>query len=507
MADVKLAYKTFFWQSDATASVRLSRLVGGMGAFFERMTFDQERIKTVEAPATGELISVRGPVLDILFSEGELPDLNELVHVHKGDGDRVAAEVQQQLDETRARAVALQFTEGLARGMKVTRTGRPIHVPVGDSVLGRVFNVFGEPIDGQEAPKHSETWPIHRPAPSLSQQRAGNEMMATGIKVIDLLAPLVRGGKAGLFGGAGVGKTVLIMELIRTTAMEHEGTSVFIGIGERSREGNELWLEMKESGLFDKAVLVFGQMNEPPGARFRVGQAGLTMAEYFRDKQGKNVLLLVDNVFRFIQAGSEVSGLLGRLPSAVGYQPTLASEVAALEERIASTDSGAITSVQAVYVPADDLTDPGCSQIFSHLDASIVLSRDMASKGFYPSIDPLESNSKLLDPALVGRDHYDVAQRTKEIIAHYLDLQDIIAMLGVEELSEEDQQTVKRARRLQRFLTQPFFSTEHFTGLKGAFVNIEDTVAGCQAILEGKYDEVDEAKVYMIGALEGVESS
>ena len=449
----------------------------------------------------GELLSVRGPVMDVRFEAGHLPRLYELVYVEREDGSTVAAEVQQQLDKTRARAIAMQFTEGLGRGMKVLRTGGPIRVPVGDATLGRVFNVFGEIIDDGDTLDETEMWPIYRSAPTLSQQRAKDEMFPTGIKVIDLLAPLVRGGKAGLFGGAGVGKTVLVMELIRTTAIEHSGTSVFIGIGERSREGNELWLEMKDTNLFGKTVLVFGHMNEPPGARFRVGQTGLSMAEYFRDRQGKDVLLLVDNVFRFIQAGSEVSGLLGRLPSAVGYQPTLASEVAAFQERIASTSSGAITSVQAVYVPADDLTDPGCSQIFSHLDASIVLSRDMASQGFYPSIDPLESNSKLLDPSLLGKDHYDVAQKTRETIAQYLELQDIIAMLGVEELSEEDQLTVKRARRLQRFLTQPFYSTEHFTGMSGAFVELKDTIAGCQSILNGDCDEMDEAELYMIGSL------
>jgi F-type H+-transporting ATPase subunit beta len=453
-------------------------------------------------PALGEgkITAVRGSVVEVEFP-GALPALNEALHLH--DGARtVVLEVARHLDPHTVRAVALAYTEGLARQMTVSRTGRPIQVPVGPETLGRLFNVLGEPLDGLPAPAGEQRWPIHRPAPSLVAQRHGLSFMETGIKVIDLLAPLARGGKAGLIGGAGVGKTVLLQELIRTMNHNHGGVGVFAGVGERTREGNDLWLEMQESGVIANSILVFGQMNDAPGSRYRVALTALTMAEFFRDVQHKEVMFLVDNIFRYVQAGAEVSGLLGRLPSEVGYQPTLADDLAAVEERVASVGGAAITSVQAVYVPADDLTDPAVAQTFIHLDASIVLSRGQAAQGLYPAVDPLASTSRLLDAGHLGQRHYHLALRVKETIERYRQLEDIIAMLGVEELSAEDQRTVRRARRLERFLTQPLLVTEAFTGHKGCHVPLEKTLAGCEAILAGKFDDVDENRLYMIGAIE-----
>jgi F-type H+-transporting ATPase subunit beta len=453
---------------------------------------------------TGRVSAVRGSVVEIEFTE-RLPAINEALYLR--DGARtVVLEVAQHLDPRTVRAIALTHTEGLARRMPVEKTGQPILVPVGPATLGRLFNALGEPLDGGAAPQSAERWPIHRPAPPLAEQRRGLEFLETGIKVIDLLAPLARGGKAGLIGGAGVGKTVLLQELIRTMNHTHGGVAVFAGVGERTREGNDLWLEMQETGVLPGCILVFGQMNDVPGSRFRVALTALTMAEYFRDVRHSEVIFLVDNVFRYVQAGSEVSGLLGRLPSEVGYQPTLADDLAAFEERIASVGGAAITSVQAVYVPADDLTDPAVAQTFSHLDACIVLSRSLAAKGFYPAIDPLASTSRLLDPVHVGQRHYDVALRVKETIEHYRELQDIISMLGLEELSAEDQRAVRRARRLERFLTQPLFVTEAFTGHAGRHVPCEQTIAGCEAILAGACDAKDEGLLYMIGALDEVRS-
>jgi F-type H+-transporting ATPase subunit beta len=449
---------------------------------------------------SGRVTAVRGSVVEVEFAN-DLPAINESLRL--SDGSRtVILEVAHHLDPHTVRAIALAHTEGLSRGMTVERTGQPIRVPVGNATLGRLFNALGEPMDGQPPPAEVEWWPIHRPAPPLSAQRRGLEFLETGIKVIDLLAPLARGGKAGLVGGAGVGKTVLLQELIRTMSQDHGGAAVFAGVGERTREGNDLWLEMQQTGVIANSVLLFGQMNDAPGSRFRVALAALTMAEYFRDIQKKEVMFLVDNVFRYVQAGSEVSGLLGRLPSEVGYQPTLADDLAALEERIASVNGAAITSVQAVYVPADDLTDPAVAQTFAHLDASIVLSRGLAAQGLYPAIDPLASTSRLIDPVQLGRRHYEVALRVKETIERYRELQDIISMLGLEELSADDQRTVKRARRLERFLTQPLFVTEAFTGHAGQRVPLEKTIAGCEAILAGRCDDRDEGLLYMIGALE-----
>jgi F-type H+-transporting ATPase subunit beta len=452
---------------------------------------------------TGHVIAVRGSVIDIEFPE-RLPGINEAVDI-EGPSGRMVVEVQQHLSRTRVRGISMSFAAGLARGAEAQATGDPITVPVGDAVLGRMVDVLGEPIDDAGPAKlpsgagEVAKRPIHALGPALAEQRTEAEVFATGMKVVDLLAPLAKGGKAGMFGGAGVGKTVLIMELIRNTVEKHAGLSVFAGVGERSREGNDLWREMTEAGVLDKTVLVFGQMNEPPGARFRVALTALVIAEYFRDEQGKDVMLLIDNVFRFVQAGSEVSGLLGRLPSRVGYQPTLGSEVAELQERITSTHRGAVTSIQAVYVPADDFTDPAAAATFSHLDSTITLSRRMASDGLYPAVDPLESASKLLNPDVVGERHYRAARHVRESIAHYRSLEDIISMLGLEELSAEDQRVVARARRLIRFLTQPFFVTEHFTGKAGTIVPIEETLDGCEAILGGEFDKVPEAALYMIG--------
>ncbi|HON35969.1 MAG TPA: F0F1 ATP synthase subunit beta [Methanothrix sp.] len=444
----------------------------------------------------GEVVSVRGSVVDVRFP-GSLPQIHNLL-----DAEGTAIEVLLHLDLDLVRGIALTPTGGLARGAKATDTGRPIMVPVGDKLLGRVFNVFGKPIDHGEKIDSQDLRSIHQNPVPLSRQTTGSEIFETGIKAIDILSPLERGGKAGLLGGAGVGKTVLIMELIQNMASKYQGISIFCGVGERCREGEELYREIKEVGVLDKSVMVFGQMNEPPGARFRVGHAALTMAEYFRDDAHQDVLLLIDNIFRFIQAGSEVSGLLGQLPSRVGYQPTLSTELAELEERICSTESGAITSVQAVYVPADDFTDPAVVHAFGHLSASIVLSRRMSSQGLYPSIDPLQSRSKMLSEAVVGREHYRIAQKIRKTLADYEELKDIIAMLGLEELSAEDRRIVNRARRLERFLTQPFFVTEQFTGHKGRMVKLEDALDGCERILKDEFQDYPERSLYMIGNID-----
>ena len=450
----------------------------------------------------GSVVAIHGSVIDISFDAGVLPAINEAVLIDWHDASLVT-EVQQHLNPMTVRAVALQNTSGLKRGVLAKALGAPITAPVGDAVLGRLLNALGEPVDrGPALPPDIERRPVHAEAPGIDRLGKTLEIFHTGIKVIDLLAPLIRGGKAAMFGGAGVGKTVLIMELIRTTVERHSGISVFAGIGERSREGHELLLELKQSGVLARTALVFGQMNEPPGARWRAGLTALTIAEYFRDVARENVLLLMDNVYRFVQAGGEVSGLLGRLPSRVGYQPTLASEIAELEERIASVEGAAITSIQAVYVPADDFTDPAVAEIFSHLDSSIVLSRDMASEGMYPAVDPLASTSSLLDPRLVGEAHYRIAQDVRKTIAHYRELQEIIALLGIEELSAADRSVVKRARRLLRFLTQPFMVTVAFTAKEGRSVELQATLAGCRAILDGETDDWAEGSLYMVGDLE-----
>ena len=451
----------------------------------------------------GHVTAIHGSVVDVRFAEGVLPDINEGIAIERDKGKPLVAEVQQHLDTATVRAVALDDTSGLSRGAAARAMGAPIRVPVGDAVLGRLLNAVGEPADrGPALPAGTAYRTIHTSAPALDRLGSAQEIFQTGIKVIDLLAPLVKGGKAAMFGGAGVGKTVLIMELIRTTVEKHSGISVFAGIGERSREGHEPFLELKGSGVLARTALVFGQMNEPPGARWRAGLTALAIAEHFRDEQHENVLLLIDNVYRLVQAGAEVSGLLGRLPSRVGYQPTLASEIAELEERIASVAGAAITSIQAVYVPADDFTDPAVAEIFSHLDSSIVLSREMASEAMYPAVDPLGSTSTLLDPRLVGDEHYRIAQEVRKTIAHYRDLEEIIALLGIEELSAVDRQAVKRARRLMRFLTQPFMVTVAFTGKEGRTVDIADALTGCRAILDGEADEWAESSLYMIGGIE-----
>ncbi len=451
------------------------------------------------ARVQGRITAIRGSVVEAVFP-GPLPAIHEALQVRECDRT-VVLEVAHHLGLGSVRTIALGRTEGLARGMAVEATGQPIRVPVGDATLGRLFNALGEPLDGQPPPENVERWPIHRPSPSLSAQRRGLEFLETGVKVIDLLAPLARGGKAGLVGGAGVGKTILLQELIRTMGRDHGGKAVFAGVGERTREGNDLWREMQETGALTNTVLLFGQMNDAPGSRFRVALSALTMAEFFRDVQKKDVMFLVDNIFRYVQAGAEVSGLLGRLPSEVGYQPTLSEDLATIEERIASVNGAAITSVQAVYVPADDLTDPAVVATFSHLDASIVLSRELAARGLYPAVDPLASTSRLVDPVYLGARHYEIALKVKETIERYRELQDIISMLGLEELSADDQRTVRRARRLERFLTQPLLVTEAFTGHAGKRVALADTVAGCEAILAGRCDELDEGRLYMIGAL------
>ncbi|OGL74555.1 F0F1 ATP synthase subunit beta [Candidatus Uhrbacteria bacterium RIFCSPHIGHO2_02_FULL_60_10] len=451
----------------------------------------------------GKISSIIGPVVDAEFV-GELPAILNALTVKTPDGGQFVLEVQQHLDATRVRAVAMSSTDGLARGLAVVDTGAPISVPVGPETLGRMIGVTGQPIDGLPAIKSKKSYPIHRPAPEFKDQSTKVEVFETGIKVIDLICPFVKGGKVGLFGGAGVGKTVVVMELIRNIAQEHGGYSVFAGVGERTREGNDLYHEMKGSGVLAKTSLVFGQMNEPPGARARVALTGLAIAEYFRDEAKQDVLLFVDNIFRFTQAGSEVSALLGRIPSAVGYQPTLATEMGALQERITSTKDGSITSVQAVYVPADDLTDPAPATTFGHLDSTVVLSRPLTELGIYPAVDPLDSTSAILDPNVVGREHYDVARGVQRVLQRYKDLQDIIAILGMEELSEEDRLTVSRARKIQKFLSQPFFVAETFTGTQGKYVSRADTVRGFKEILEGKHDDKPEQSFYMKGSIEEV---
>ncbi|WAM34875.1 F0F1 ATP synthase subunit beta [Caldicellulosiruptor morganii] len=451
----------------------------------------------------GYVVQIIGPVVDIRFESGNLPAINNAIEINF-DGKTLVAEVAQHLGNDTVRCVALGSTDGLKRGVKAIDTGSPIKVPVGRGTLGRIFNVLGQPIDNKGEVQATDYWPIHRSAPSFEEQVPAVEIFETGIKVIDLLAPYAKGGKIGLFGGAGVGKTVLIMELIRNIATEHGGFSIFTGVGERTREGNELWLEMNESGVIEKTVLVFGQMNEPPGSRMRVALTGLTMAEYFRDVEGQDVLLFIDNIFRFIQAGSEVSALLGRIPSAVGYQPTLANEVGALQERITSTKRGSITSVQAIYVPADDLTDPAPSTTFAHLDATTVLSRQIAELGIYPAVDPLDSTSRILDPRIVGEEHYYVARTVQQILQRYKELQDIIAILGMDELSEEDKLIVYRARKIQRFLSQPFFVAEAFTGRPGRYVKLKDTIRGFKEIIEGKMDHIPEQYFYMVGTIDEV---
>ena len=453
---------------------------------------------------TGKITQIISAVIDIKFPEGELPEINDAIEITRTDKTKLVVEVAQHLGDDTVRCIALGPTDGLVRGMDAVSTGAPISVPVGEETLGRIFNVLGEPIDNGEALTTKERMPIHRPAPSFEEQATSSEMLETGIKVVDLLCPYQRGGKIGLFGGAGVGKTVLIQELIHNIATEHGGYSVFTGVGERTREGNDLYYEMKESGVIDKTCMVFGQMNEPPGARMRVGLTGLTMAEYFRDKGGKDVLLFIDNIFRFTQAGSEVSALLGRMPSAVGYQPTLATEMGALQERITSTKNGSITSVQAVYVPADDLTDPAPATTFAHLDATTVLERSIAELGIYPAVDPLGSTSRILDPRIVGQEHFEVARGVQEILQKYKELQDIIAILGMDELSEEDKLVVSRARKVQRFLSQPFFVATQFTGLDGKYVPIAETIRGFKEILEGRMDDVPEGFFLNAGTIDEV---
>jgi len=451
---------------------------------------------------TGRITQVIGPVVDVAFSDGELPSIYSALEVKRNDGSKLVLEVQQHIGEDTVRCVAMDSTDGLVRGMEVEDTGGPITVPVGPGTLGRLMNVVGEPIDELGPIEAEERWPIHRPPPSISEQSVSNEILETGIKVIDLLEPYARGGKTGLFGGAGVGKTVIIMELIHNIAMRHKGLSVFAGVGERTREGNDLWLALMRSGVLKNTALIFGQMNEPPGARLRVGLAALTVAEYFRDVEGRDILIFIDNIFRFTQAGSEVSALLGRMPSAVGYQPTLATEMGELQERITSTRRGAITSVQAIYVPADDLTDPAPATTFAHLDATTVLSRSLFSQAFYPAVDPLESTSRMLDPRIVGEEHYRVAREVQRILQRYKELQDIIAILGVEELSDEDKVIVARARRIQRFLTQPFFVAEQFTQIPGKYVPLEETVRGFKGLVEGEYDDLPEQAFYMVGTID-----
>ena len=452
----------------------------------------------------GKVTQIIGAVLDVKFKEGQLPELNDAVKITRSDNSELTIEVAQHLGDDTVRCIAMGPTDGLVRGMDAVATGAPITVPVGESTLGRMFNVLGEPIDNKPAPKAQGYEPIHRPAPTFEEQATSTEMLETGIKVVDLLCPYQRGGKIGLFGGAGVGKTVLIQELITNIANEHDGFSVFTGVGERTREGNDLYNEMTESGVISKTAMVFGQMNEPPGARMRVGLTGLTMAEYFRDKGGKDVLLFIDNIFRFTQAGSEVSALLGRVPSAVGYQPTLQTEMGALQERITSTKNGSITSVQAVYVPADDLTDPAPATTFAHLDATTVLSRSIVELGIYPAVDPLESTSRILDPRIVGQEHYEVARGVQQILQKYKELLDIIAILGMDELSEEDKIVVNRARKIQRYLSQPFHVAEQFTGIEGKYVPISETIRGFKEILEGKHDSIPEGHFLNAGTIDDV---
>ncbi len=449
----------------------------------------------------GSVVSIVGPVLDIKFPSQSLPNLLNAIEIEH-EGRKVTVEVAQHIGDDIVRCIAMSSTDGLVRGLKAVDTGGPITVPVGKETLGRIFNLLGDPVDNQPAPEAKERWPIHRSAPSFEEQQSTTEILETGIKVVDLIAPYAKGGKIGLFGGAGVGKTVLIMELINNVAKQHGGLSVFSGVGERTREGNDLYNEMLESGVINKTALVYGQMNEPPGARMRVALSGLTMAEYFRDQENQDVLLFIDNIFRFTQAGSEVSALLGRMPSAVGYQPTLATEMGALQERITSTKKGSITSVQAVYVPADDLTDPAPATTFAHLDATTVLSRNIASLGIYPAVDPLESNSTILTPEIVGTEHYEVARAVQSTLQRYTELQDIIAILGMDELSDEDKLTVSRARKIQRFLSQPFSEAEQFTGYEGKYVPIKETVRGFKEILEGKHDDLPESAFLFVGTID-----
>ncbi|MBP2027978.1 F-type H+-transporting ATPase subunit beta [Acetoanaerobium pronyense] len=449
----------------------------------------------------GTVVQIIGPVLDIRFPSENLPNLLNAIEIEH-DGRKITVEVAQHTGDDTVRCIAMSSTDGLVRGMKAVDTGRAITVPVGRDTLGRIFNLLGEPVDEMEYVGSGERLPIHREAPSYEDQETSTEILETGIKVVDLIAPYAKGGKIGLFGGAGVGKTVLIMELINNIAKEHGGISVFTGVGERTREGNDLYEEMKESGVIDKTVLVYGQMNEPPGARMRVGLSGLTMAEYFRDQEGQDVLLFIDNIFRFTQAGSEVSALLGRMPSAVGYQPTLATEMGALQERITSTKKGSITSVQAVYVPADDLTDPAPATTFAHLDATTVLSRNIASLGIYPAVDPLDSTSRILTEDVVGREHYEVARSVQSILQRYKELQDIIAILGMDELSDEDKITVARARRIQRFLSQPFSVAEQFTGMEGKYVPLKETIRGFKEIIDGKHDNLPESAFLFVGSID-----
>ena len=454
--------------------------------------------------STGKIVQIIGPVVDVEFPPHRLPAIYNALKIRRGsdgDSEEITAEVAQHLGESTVRAVAMQPTDGLVRGTEAEDTGQPISVPVGREVLGRILNVVGEPVDGLGEVAAKERYPIHREAPTLEEQGTSTEMLETGIKVIDLLEPYSKGGKTGLFGGAGVGKTVIIMELIRNIATEHGGFSVFSGVGERTREGNDLWLEMKESGVIEKTALIYGQMTEPPGARLRVGLTGLTVAEYFREAEGQDVLLFIDNIFRFTQAGSEVSALLGRMPSAVGYQPTLATEMGILQERITSTREGSITSVQAIYVPADDLTDPAPATTFSHLDATTVLSRQISELGIYPAVDPLDSTSRILDPRILGQEHYDTARGVQNILQRYKELQDIIAILGMDELSEQDRITVARARKIQRFLSQPFHVAEQFTGSPGKYVPVQETIAGFRELIAGNCDDLPEQAFYMVGSL------
>jgi F-type H+/Na+-transporting ATPase subunit beta len=509
------------WQRLACAGVRIlkrRRRPVDEGIFYGKIELiavcrEKAMATSVSSPkstgkSTGVVTQIIGPVVDVEFPPGELPEIYTALKIEgttpNGNKIRLTTEVQQQLGDNRIRSVAMDSTDGLTRGMQVTNTGAPISIPVGKPTLGRILNVLGEPVDEAGPVNCDDYWPIHRPAPTLDQRSTDIEIFETGIKVVDLLAPYSKGGKVGLFGGAGVGKTVIIMELIHNIAQEHGGVSVFSGVGERTREGNDLYHEMKDSGVLDKVALVYGQMNEPPGARLRVGLTGLTVAEYFRDEAKQDVLLFVDNIFRFVQAGSEVSALLGRMPSAVGYQPTLATEMGELQERITSTKDGSITSIQAVYVPADDLTDPAPATTFGHLDATTVLSRQIAELGIYPAVDPLASTSRALDPHVVGEEHYQVARGVQSILQRYKDLQDIIAILGMDELSDEDKLAVNRARKIQRYLSQPFFVAETFTGISGKYVKLEDTIRAFREILDGKYDDLPEQAFYMVGGIEEV---
>ncbi len=451
----------------------------------------------------GKVIQITGPVLDIQFADGALPELLNAIEIDN-NGSKLVVEVAQHIGDNVTRCIAMNSTDGMVRGADAVDTGRPISVPVGDACLGRIFNLLGEPVDNKPAPEADDSWPIHRPAPTYEEQESTTEILETGIKVVDLLCPYAKGGKVGLFGGAGVGKTVLIQELIYNIATEHSGYSVFAGVGERTREGNDLYMEMTESGVISKTALVFGQMNEPPGARMRVALSGLTMAEYFRDVKNQDVLLFIDNIFRFTQAGSEVSALLGRMPSAVGYQPTLATEMGALQERITSTRKGSITSVQAVYVPADDLTDPAPATTFTHLDAKTVLSRDIASQGIYPAVDPLDSSSRILSPEVVGQEHYDTARAVQQVLQRYKELQDIIAIMGMDELSEEDKRAVNRARKIQRFLSQSFHVAEQFTGMAGQYVPLKETIRGFSMILAGECDNIPESCFLFAGTIDEV---